>query len=173
VPFAALPASGHRMLLEDHELSSLPSASVLAVVARRRQARPRATRRIAVFADPVFDAHDPRVSRHATSAPGPLLAMRSASDLGLSGFRRLRSSRAEAEAMSALTPAGNSRIALDFAASRAGLVDLRDFDIVHFATHGILNSRHAELSGLVLSLVNQRGERWTASCACTTSTRSI
>jgi CHAT domain-containing protein len=159
VPFAALPVSGPRMLLEDHELSSLPSASVLLALSRRAHAGARATPRVAVFADPVFDAHDPRVGRHAalSPSPSPLLALRSASDVGLAGFRRLRFSRAEAEAIAALTPPG-SRVALDFAAARTGLGDLRDFDIVHFATHGILNSRHAELSGLVLSLVNQSGD---------------
>jgi CHAT domain-containing protein len=96
-------------------------------------------------------------ARPAAAPPSPLLALRSASDVGLSGFRRLRFSRAEAEAIAALTP-GRSRIALDFAASRAALGDLRDFDIIHFATHGILNSRHAELSGLVLSLFDQQGD---------------
>jgi CHAT domain-containing protein len=29
---------------------------------------------------------------------------------------------------------------------------------VHFATHGIINNRHPELSGLVLSLVNKQGK---------------
>ena len=29
--------------------------------------------------------------------------------------------------------------------------------VVHFASHGLLNSRHPELSGVVLSLVDERG----------------
>ena len=29
---------------------------------------------------------------------------------------------------------------------------------MHFATHGLLNSEHPELSGLVLSLVDQNGK---------------
>jgi CHAT domain-containing protein len=32
------------------------------------------------------------------------------------------------------------------------------YRIVHFATHGLLNSQHPELSGLVLSLVDQKGQ---------------
>src|SRR5262249_23463025 len=37
--------------------------------------------------------------------------------------------------------------------------DLGKYRIVHFATHGLLDSQHPELSGLVLSLVDQRGRR--------------
>ena len=36
--------------------------------------------------------------------------------------------------------------------------ELADYRIVHFATHGILDNRHPELSGLVLSLVNENGK---------------
>src|SRR5206468_10666089 len=31
------------------------------------------------------------------------------------------------------------------------------YRIIHFATHGVLNTKHPELSGLVLSLVDRRG----------------
>jgi len=34
---------------------------------------------------------------------------------------------------------------------------LGNYRIVHIATHGLINSLHPELSGLVLSLVDQRG----------------
>jgi CHAT domain-containing protein len=35
---------------------------------------------------------------------------------------------------------------------------LSQYRIVHFATHGLLNSEHPEFSGLVFSLVNERGK---------------
>ena len=49
--------------------------------------------------------------------------------------------------------------ALDFAANRATAMstDLEHYRYVHFATHGVLNSAHPELSALVLSLVNEQG----------------
>jgi CHAT domain-containing protein len=58
-----------------------------------------------------------------------------------------------------LAPRNKSFQALDFAATRAAATseDLQNYRIVHFATHGIINSRHAELSGIVLSLVDQDG----------------
>jgi len=59
-----------------------------------------------------------------------------------------------------LVPASRSLNALDFAASRttATSADLSKYRIVHFATHGLLNSAHPELSGLLFSLVDERGE---------------
>jgi CHAT domain-containing protein len=49
--------------------------------------------------------------------------------------------------------------ALDFEASKATATGgrLSQYRIVHFATHGLINSRHPELSGIVLSLVDQQG----------------
>jgi CHAT domain-containing protein len=49
--------------------------------------------------------------------------------------------------------------AFDFAASRAIATspELSQYQIVHFATHGILNSVNPELSGVVLSLLDKNG----------------
>ena len=59
-----------------------------------------------------------------------------------------------------MVPADERRLALDFAASRdtATSAELSQYRHVHFSTHGLLNSVHPELSGLVFSLVNERGE---------------
>jgi CHAT domain-containing protein len=47
--------------------------------------------------------------------------------------------------------------ATDFKASRATAtsLELTQYRIVHFATHGLLNSEHPELSGIVLSLIDE------------------
>jgi CHAT domain-containing protein len=49
---------------------------------------------------------------------------------------------------------------VDFSASKttATSAELGQFRIVHFATHGLINSQHPELSGIVLSLVDERGQ---------------
>ena len=59
-----------------------------------------------------------------------------------------------------MVPATERRLALDFAASRdtATSAELSQYRYVHFSTHGLLNSVHPELSGVVFSLVNERGE---------------
>ena len=50
-------------------------------------------------------------------------------------------------------------LALDFAANRETAISgqLAQYRIVHFATHGLLNNVHPELSGIVLSLVDEAG----------------
>ncbi len=59
-----------------------------------------------------------------------------------------------------LVPAGAGMKAVDFAANRATATNpaLSQYRLVHFATHGLLNSEHPELSGIVLSLLNENGE---------------
>jgi CHAT domain-containing protein len=73
---------------------------------------------------------------------------------------RLPFSREEADAIAGLVSAGSLLKATGFRASRAMAVsgELSRYRIVHFATHGVLNSRQPDLSGLVLSLVDETGE---------------
>jgi CHAT domain-containing protein/Tfp pilus assembly protein PilF len=74
---------------------------------------------------------------------------------------RLPFTRREAQAILAVTPAGEGMKALDFDASRATAIDskLAQYRFVHFATHGLLDSEHPEFSGLVLSLVDRQGNK--------------
>jgi CHAT domain-containing protein len=196
IPFAALPSpqgrakatergsgSRHssqdsqdpRPLIVDHEIVSLPSASVLAVLRRELTDRQPAPKALAVLADPVFSNDDPRMAlNRATggttpvpspadvanrSAVGPEVT-RSAREAGLNDFVRLRFSRQEAEAITSLLQEKDRLKALDFTASRATArsQELGQYRIIHFATHGLLNSRHPELSGLVFSLINEEGK---------------
>jgi CHAT domain-containing protein len=73
---------------------------------------------------------------------------------------RLIGTRREALGILSLVPVGEQRRALDFEASRATAMsaELGQYRFIHFATHGLLNSAHPELSGLVLSLVDERGQ---------------
>lgn len=73
---------------------------------------------------------------------------------------RLPFTRFEAEGILAAAPPGQSLKATDFRANRetATGAELAQYRFVHFATHGILNSEHPELSGIVLSLVNEQGQ---------------
>jgi CHAT domain-containing protein len=75
-----------------------------------------------------------------------------------SKLRRLPFSRVEAEAILQDGP-GQAFRALDFLASRNVAVgpEMSRYRILHFATHGLLNNEHPELSGIVLSLIDERG----------------
>jgi CHAT domain-containing protein/tetratricopeptide (TPR) repeat protein len=87
--------------------------------------------------------------------------VRSARDIGVDGFHlaRLPFTRKEAQAILELAPERERLAALDFAASQSAVFkpELAQYRYVHIATHGLLNSLRPELSGIVLSLVNERG----------------
>jgi len=152
VPFAALPIPGtEEPLVAGHEIVTSPSASALAVLRSELDGRRSPPRTLAVVADPVFDAADPRVahgSRRGATAPRVP-----------SPFARLPFSREEAESILALAPRDGRLKALGFAASRETVLSgaLRRYRIVHFATHGVLDAAHPELSGIVLSQVDPEG----------------
>ena len=162
IPFDALFAGpGHR-LIENNDVVAVVSLSSLKLMRDRTRDRAPALKLVAVFADPVFSGKDPRVRRDlkasSQAARGAELT-RSAGDAGLADLERLVSSRREAAAISALAPDKQRWEALDFDASLAAVHDpkLADFRIVHFATHGLMNSRDPRLSGLVFSLVDRQG----------------
>ena len=184
VPFAVLPAPAENQskpavaLVVEHEIVNLPSASVLAVLRRQANGRRTPPKEVAVLADPVFDKYDSRVSqaRQVTpaivfasekkpSAPLPDQLTRSLGDVGINtrgtnfALPRLTFSRQEADTIVATATAGKRMEALDFKASRDTALSkgLGDYRIVHFATHGVLDNEHPELSGLVLSLVDAEG----------------
>ncbi|MFN7926972.1 MAG: CHAT domain-containing protein [Blastocatellia bacterium] len=76
------------------------------------------------------------------------------------GIPRLPQTRREAEAILTLAGVEQSRSFFDFAANRATVLstELSRYRILHFATHGFLNSENPALSGLVLSLVDETGK---------------
>ena len=179
VPFEALilPRSGQEAsdraalqpLLFRNEIVYEPSASTLALL--RTSRRSGAFKTVAVFADPVFNNKDARVrsSPLAQSADEPSVVStetlaRSLRDIGDTGdgditLSKLEYSLKEANAITAVAPRGSWMKAVGFKANRATVMSptLKQFNIVHFATHGLLNDKHPELSGIVLSLVNEKG----------------
>ena len=85
---------------------------------------------------------------------------RSAAESGLAHLQRLPYTRQEADAILRLAGPSGSFKAVDFEASRQTVMSpaLGTYRIVHFATHGLLNNQHPELSGIVLSLVDEHGQ---------------
>ncbi|HEX3106724.1 MAG TPA: CHAT domain-containing protein [Terriglobales bacterium] len=176
IPFAALPEPGKSFssmpIIVRHEIVNLPSASVIAEIRQRHNSHPKPPGMIAILADPVFDAKDERVSptdlKTATNGTFPIRNNelgRAAADLGLTRngtvhLNRLIYTRNEANAVMAVIPAGKGFQALDFEASRSTAMSgiLAKYRVIHFATHGLLNNKHPELSGLVLSLVDKQGK---------------
>ncbi len=168
VPFAALPnpaAADLRPLIVDNEMVSAPSASAIAVLRQFPADRLPSRQLLAVLADPVFSNDDPRVgslnSRAAAVAETPAASdvKRSAVESGLPDLVRLRFSRQEANAITRFAAHDAKLEAVDFAANRnlATGSEVGRYCILHFATHGLINNEHPELSGIVLSLVDEQG----------------
>jgi len=188
IPFEALPhprvpkeklpdspdvgAGNFAPLVLQHEVISLPSASALASIRRATATSPHVSKGIFVLADPVFERDDPRVVADHTLANrtseageeqrGLRDVLRSVTGSAEAhGLPRLQATLQEAEGIVALAPAGQRRMATGFDASRATAMndDLRRYQIVHFATHALVNHEHPELSGIVLSLVDKQGNQ--------------
>jgi CHAT domain-containing protein len=72
---------------------------------------------------------------------------------------RLPGTRKEAEQILSLVPATARQQAFDFNANRAKAInaDLSQYRYLHFATHGFLDSQHPELSGILLSMFDEKG----------------
>ena len=176
VPFGALPttvpkstkASLEQPLMIDHEILSLPSVSVLEVLRRELVKRQSPAKTVAVIADPVYSNDDPRIKTSLINPASPMTAPKqngleassTTSQARTFRYGRLRFSRDEAQTITAFAPGTSSFAALDFNASKKTVLnsDLSQFRIIHFATHGLLDTQRPERSGLALSLVGERGE---------------
>jgi CHAT domain-containing protein/Tfp pilus assembly protein PilF len=179
IPFEALPlpesvitpahhasnTAQRPLLLESNEIVYQPSASALSML--RYIPRPNVRKTVAVLADPVLSNN--QRTRGKDSKPPVHVAKerltRSLRDIGDSDngdftLEPLEFSRQEAKDITALAPRGTSMMAVGFEANRrlATSPNLKQFSIVHFATHGILNDKNPELSGLVLSMFDKLGQ---------------
>jgi CHAT domain-containing protein len=166
VPFQMLtaPETG-AYLLQKYEIVNLPSASTLALLQSVAANRKPASKSVAVLADPVFEADDPRVTANVKRlqprrSNDVQLALRDAGITPDGGqIPRLLASGAEANGIIAAAPWYAGFKAVGFDANREIVFgpQLSDYRIIHFATHGLINSERPELSGIVLSLFDSEG----------------
>jgi CHAT domain-containing protein len=173
IPFAALPrptesnSLGAPTALLENELINLPSVSALAALRKKTSASPSALRMIAVFADPVFSRNDSRARRDNSTEPVPAsystttVALRDSAEFGRAEeIPRLPQTRVEANRILGMVSSDQSLELTDFAANRTNLFNpqLQQFQIVHFATHALIDSEHPRLSGIFLSTVEADGQ---------------
>jgi CHAT domain-containing protein len=181
-PANTLAAAGYTApLIAEHEIVSLPSATTLSVLRRGLAGRPPAPKMVVALADPVFEESDVRlaIAKRRTSHEsvnaqvaalqtktfsGKDYLTRAARDIGANGegfkLTRLPFTRAEATAIAKMTRVNDRRVELDFGASLATATspELAQYRIVHFATHGFLDSTDPNLSGLAFSLIDKDGK---------------
>jgi CHAT domain-containing protein len=176
--FSTLP-----YLLKTNDTLFAPSASVVAAIRQQRQgAGDNLAGGMLVVADPVFNASDAR-ARGAKTVPQQSdgEASRGLSfDSALADVSdsekpngatpeagaqrgvlvRLAGTRAEAQQIAKFATAAGRRadVWLDLDASESNVEerDLRQYRVLHFATHGLLNTQRPQFTGIVLSLVGNR-----------------
>lgn len=158
-------------LVANHEIVYEPSATALALL--REIPRRKTTGTVAVLADPVYSTDDERFPRNNRKmSPGAATpqaqeidrVLRDVGETGAAGgvFRleRLRHSDEEARDIVAAAEEGTWLEATGFKADREAALspELRRYDVVHFAAHGLFDEKHPQLSGVVFSLYDEHGQ---------------
>lgn len=176
IPFQTLPApsSDGGLLIDNHEVVNVPSASILGELQQEAGRRRPATKVLAAFGDPVFASnYVQRRDKKGGEQLAVVQAMKAGRlyyalrDIELNGdsfepsvIRPLFYAKRELAHLREVAAGGETFVAADFAATREQLLrtDLTQYAILHFATHGLLDPKRPENSGLVLSTVNRDGE---------------
>lgn len=175
IPFQVLPSPDAQgePLVARYEVSNAPSASILGELreeASRRQLTPKV---LAAFGDPVFmpgyainkDAGtNGQPAAVAELEEGRLASALRDTELNGDSFDpsvlgRLFYAKRELKNLRDVASEDETFVASDFTATRERLLgtDLTQYAILHFATHGLLDTKRPESSGLVLSTVGRDG----------------
>ena len=162
VPFGALILSEKEQLplLAKNEIINLPSLTTLDILRQENKGKKPPSKTLAVIADPVFSNDDERLDKNNKLKPSlPVELARVSREEGIN-LERLPGSRQEAQNILKFVPKNQQKQAFDFEANinTAKSSELNEYKIIHFATHGIMNSQNPELSGIVLSLFDQQNK---------------
>ncbi|BAZ08242.1 TPR domain protein [Calothrix sp. NIES-4071] len=170
-PFAALAdptlksTSTYQPLMVNHEIVNLPSITAIATHRQQMKSRQLAPHTLAVLADPVFEADDKRL----TGVEPPLSPemklnryslQRALKNLKRNGMTRLKATGDEAEAILNFVSPKETIRAFGFDANYnfVSSPELKKYRFLLFATHGIVDTKNPELSGIVLSQFDSKGK---------------
>jgi CHAT domain-containing protein/tetratricopeptide (TPR) repeat protein len=177
IPFEALPTkfvqptgpveASTSFLIATNEVVMLPSASTLSAIRSAQNRKGSPGKLVAIIADPVFSSSDNRVTQEASRpAVAKAAADQNPAQAEQQTVKKLRLARLahasqEADAISAAAPWGTTLVAKGFDASRETVMssEVSRAQIVHFATHGFLDTEHPELSALVLTMTDRNGAK--------------
>jgi CHAT domain-containing protein len=157
-PFAALPLNGCDAkpgppVITAHQVVMIPSLSIF-LTHPVRDAQTRYSKEVAIVANPVFDPGDDRVHiKPSDMRRGP----QSIKDVP--ALPRLVGAGEEAIEIQQTVGPGKASVFLGFSASVETILspEMRNYRILHLATHGIADENTPGFSGLVLSLVTPDG----------------
>ncbi|HQU82943.1 MAG TPA: CHAT domain-containing protein [Pyrinomonadaceae bacterium] len=168
IPFSTLSIdfqTDFHLLTEQFNLVNLPSFSSFAYM---REAKSKQTanneKLLAIIADPIFQFDDERISVKGKTQDSTAFSAAEAEklaevlrDFGIDKLSRLPFTNFEAKEIQKFAP-NETNLALGENASRQRFLngDFENYKILHFATHGFLNQKNPDLSGLVLSLYDKK-----------------
>ncbi|MCD9186031.1 MAG: CHAT domain-containing protein [Pyrinomonadaceae bacterium] len=138
-------------LMTKFETLTTPSAAILMEIRKNRGNEAGAPNFAAIFADPVFEPED---SDMPLNQDNRLISKPENS------MTRLIYSSQEAEQIMEMTSPGNSLLLSRFDANLDEIKNprIKNYQILHFATHSLANDEIPELSGIYLSQFNKNGE---------------
>ncbi|HMG72143.1 MAG TPA: CHAT domain-containing protein [Pyrinomonadaceae bacterium] len=173
IPFQILSASPGEPLVAGHEVVNEPSASILGQLRQEAASRQTPAKVLAAFGDPVFASN--YAQRKETDAGRQVASAQTNEDeqwrhaerdietggdsFNPAGLQPLFYSKRELANLHEVA-GGETFLATGFDATRERLAsaDLTKYAILHFATHGILDPKRPENSGLFLSMVDRDGQ---------------
>jgi CHAT domain-containing protein/uncharacterized protein HemY len=177
IPFQILPASSatDQPLVATTEVINTPSASILGQLQQEMARRQTPTKVLAAFGDPVFASNYAQRKQTDTGAKEYIASVspeesgrwrHALRDIELAGDSvnpsTLQSLFYTTHELANLREVAGPETLMvtSFEATREKLasLDLTQYAILHFATHGVLDPKRPENSGLFLSMVNREGQ---------------
>jgi CHAT domain-containing protein/Tfp pilus assembly protein PilF len=160
VPFESLVHNG-RYLIEDHQISYLPSASLIELLRQPPKSASDLDGQLDLlaFGDPVFQQQsESPLNRKLPATPSKI--NRRAGDWDVTNLSRLPRTRDEVEYIASLIPKERQRIYLgkDSTEKAFKQESLSKYKWIHLATHSIINERNPGRSAVVLALDGNNAE---------------
>jgi CHAT domain-containing protein len=149
VPWDALRLPDGRFVAERYAVSVAPAAGVVATLwGGKTGTSARGAARILAFGDPEFPGERRGRTREATSAAADMYALAFDSSGGLP---RLRASAEEARRVARYASESDVRVRHEASAAFLKRAPLRDYRVIHVATHALVDERSAARTALALA----------------------
>lgn len=173
IPFQILPSpsSNSEPLVARHEIINAPSASILGELRAEAAGRGVRSKVLAAFGNPAFshsDGQRKETEQIASTQTQQLDHLRYAlRDIELNGdtfdpsvVGELFFAEREIASLRDIASPAETFTATGYAANRDQLfsMDFSQYAILHFATHGLLDAKRPEHSGLLLATINDQGQ---------------
>jgi CHAT domain-containing protein len=155
-------------LIFENEIIYQPSALSLELL-EKNQKQQLPTENVVVFSDPIFTELDERIKKKDSTpeSTGENQTLGSLVDWGFrekplgarKDFLRLEFTRDEAEHIAEIVGKPLTKILSGEEANtkNSSALMLKNYQIIHFATHAEINEQYPEFSGIVLSLYDEKG----------------